>query len=642
MCGITGFIDTASGNNRIDTLAAVKEMTSSLSHRGPDDNGIWYDQRRGIYLGHTRLAVIDVSPAGRQPMISDSGRYVISYNGEIYNYREIKSELKRKSLWNGHSDTEVLLGAVEEFGFTETLPLLKGMFALALWDRKEGTLYLARDKCGEKPLYYGWNRGYFLFSSELKAIKKFPGISLTVDEAAVSFYFQLNYVPEPYSIFQSICKVPKGSYVKIEEQSGPGYFPEPVHYWSFAQEVSGDRDTVTGEDLETVLSQSVERQMISDVPLGAFLSGGIDSSLITALMQERSSAPVKTFTIGFKDSRYDESVYARRIAEHLGTEHTELFVTQKETLEAVPKMPEIFDEPFADSSQIPTYVISELIRRYVTVCLSGDGGDELFAGYNRYLWVEKIGSLINRMPGSLRRTMGRLLLLLNARELAGFVTITNRVFPSRLPAKLDQLIQKFAYSLTACSEVELYRKIVSIWQNPEEVVTEYKDTDEYFTTLFETSKAGRLLETVRRMDMKSYLSDDILVKVDRSSMAVSLETRVPFLDSDVLSSSFRIPFEQKISHGKSKWILRQILYKYVPRNLVERPKMGFAVPMDEWLRGPLKKWARSVLNKKDIREHGFFSYDAVQEKWIEHMSGRKNRQDELWNAIMFQCWLNYN
>lgn len=649
MCGIAGFLDPFGEVPPKRYSIVLTRMNDELRHRGPDDSGSWVDSARGIALGHRRLSIIDLSPTGHQPMVSSSCRFVISFNGELYNFQELRRELIALGhAFRGESDTEVLLSAIMQWGLNEAVVRSRGMFAFALWDRETRRLSLCRDRLGEKPLYYGWCGNVFLFGSELKAIRAHPTWRGEIDRDALALYLRHNYVPTPYSIYRGVFKLVPGTYLQLTaEEARKQYLPQPVTYWS-AKHVAeeGTNHLFPGDEREAIaqlelrLREAVAGQMVADVPLGAFLSGGIDSSIVVALMQAQSRRSVKTFTIGFYEQGYNEAEHAREVAKHLGTDHTELYVTPEEAMAVIPRLPVLYDEPFSDSSQIPTFLISQLARRHVTVSLSGDGGDELFAGYNRYFWGRDIWNRVGWMPRGLRRMAARAVTAVSPQG-------WNRVFDSfgpLLPSKIKQQapgdkLHKLADALSAGSPEAMYHSFVSHWKNPASIVL---CANEPSTILTNRGQWANLLDFTQRMmflDTVTYLPDDILVKVDRASMGVSLEARVPFLDHQVVEFAWRLPLSMKIRHGQGKWILRQVLYKYMPRELVERPKAGFAVPLDRWLRGPLREWAESLLDEGRLRREGFFDPRSIREKWDQHLSGRRNWQYLLWDILMFQAWL---
>jgi len=634
MCGFSGCLGGPNIGKKILSL-----MGELIIHRGPDDCGVWLDDIAQIGMSHQRLSIVDLSTAGHQPMISSSGRYVVSFNGEIYNHLDLRSQLAVSS-WQGHSDTETLLAAVVAWGLEETLKRCEGMFALALWDREQRQLYLARDRIGEKPLYYGWQgeggNASFLFGSELKALKAHPSFQGEINRDAITLFLRHNCIPASYSIYQGISKLPPGTYLTVSLNSRE---PKISSYWS-AEEIAKKgveteykgSDIVLLDELEDLLQQSVKQQMISDVPLGAFLSGGIDSSLIVALMQQQSSQAVKTFTIGFSESGYNEAEYAKAVAKHLKTDHTELYVSPKEAMDVIPQLPQLYDEPFSDSSQIPTFLVSKLAQEHVTVSLSGDAGDELFCGYNRYLLTDRLWDKLSLLPASLRRGLANVVTTISPAiwsNLLGFLSHKN----------IGDKIHKGAGVLGSSSADEIYLGLISHWGTPESIVLNSKEPDTLLNR--EMLKISNLTQVQKMMllDLLTYLPDDILTKVDRAAMGVSLETRAPFLDHNVVEFAWRIPMNFKVRNGESKWALRQILYKYVPKELIERPKMGFGVPIDSWLRGPLMGWAESLLDETRLSQEGFLNPALIRKKWDEHLSGRRNWQYQLWDVLMFQAWL---
>lgn len=651
MCGFTGFLEIPHRSSLEQMRGILGRMTDTLVHRGPDDHGVWVDENIGVALGHRRLSILDLTAEGHQPMFSACGRFVLVYNGEIYNYVQIRQALDRESpeiatVWRGHSDTEVLLAAFALWGVEETLKRSVGMFAFALWDRREQRLYLGRDRLGEKPLYYGWSGKTFLFGSELKALRAHPSWAGEIDRGALALFLRYCYIPAPYSIYKGICKLPPGTVITLNLQA-PEPLSGPQPYWSMrdvaeagvARPFQGSAASAAVE-LEQLLKDAIHGQMIADVPLGAFLSGGVDSSTVVALMQAQSSQPVRTFTIGFNEADYNEAKEAKAVARHLGTDHTELYLTPQETMAAIPALPKLYDEPFADSSQIPTYLLSQLTRRHVTVSLSGDGGDELFAGYTRYFWGRNLWNKIGWIPQSLRASLGQACTSLSPRT---WEIIFEKLGPV-LPAQIKQRhpadkLQKLAEVLSFESAEVLYHSLVSHWKDPGSLAL---GATEPSTPLTDRSQWAHLPDFTRRMmylDTVSYLPDDILVKVDRASMGVSLESRVPLLDHRVVEFAWRLPLALKIRQDQGKWLLRQVLYKYVPRSLIERPKMGFGVPIDVWLRQPLRDWAENLLGESRLRQEGFFNPEPIRQKWAEHLSGKRNWQYYLWDVLMFQAWL---
>lgn len=650
MCGLAGYLDV------FQPAEIVARMVTEIRHRGPDDVGVWQDKVAGIALGHRRLSILDLSPAGHQPMVSATGRFVIAFNGEIYNHLELRKEIEKVGAggtaligWRGHSDTETLLAAFEAWGVEATLKKTVGMFALALWDQETKTLTLARDRLGEKPLYYGWVRGALVFGSELKAIRAYPGFDNPVELRALALYMRHNTIPAPWSIYENIWKLPPGCFVQFAREGlSPTHGRGGVQaYWSLRVAAeAGLREPFLGSEaealveLERLLKQSLTGQMMADVPLGAFLSGGIDSSTVVALMQALSNQPVKTFTIGFHEGVYDEARHAKAVAKHLGTDHTEWYVRPQDALDVIPKLPQLYDEPFADSSQIPTHLVSMLARRHVTVALSGDAGDELFGGYNRYFWAIRLWRRIARVPLSLRKAMAGAVCALPPgawnRLYEGIAWALPARYRLRLPG--DKL-HKAARSFSATRPEALYHRLVSHWDDPASVVL---GAEEPVTPITDPAAWLDSPDFERRMmylDSITYLPDDILVKVDRAAMGVSLETRVPLLDHRIVEFAWRVPLEMKIRDGQGKWLLRQLLYKYVSKGLIERPKMGFGVPIDHWLRGPLKAWAEELLSEPRLRREGYFDPAPIRQKWAEHLSGRRNWAYHLWDVLMFEAWL---
>ena len=617
--------------------AALHAMVRTLNHRGPDSHGEWHDESVGVALGHVRLAIVDLSPQGGQPMLSHCGRYVIVFNGEIYNHLELRTRLGGLS-WRGHSDTETLLACFTRHGVVQSLPLLVGMFAFAVWDRDRCCLTLVRDRFGEKPLYYGrLADGTFAFASELKALRAHPAWQGEVDREALTQLLRHNCIPAPRSIYRGVVKLRPASWLTLRAD---GEVDEGC-YWDVAQIARRGTcqplvltDAEATGRLETLLSGAVHGQMLSDVPLGAFLSGGIDSSTIVSLMQRHSTQPVRTFSIGFDSGAHDEAVHAKAVARHLGTHHTELYVTAADALAVVPRLPALYDEPFADSSQIPTFLVAQLARRDVCVALSGDAGDELFAGYNRYLLAARYWRALERVPLPVRRALARGALAVSPTSWDAVARIMRWHAANNMGDKVHKLAASVLPARTASA---MYRALSSHWTDPAAVVV-----GGYEAAADDTRLDGLCGSAVERMclaDQLGYLPDDILVKVDRAAMGVSLETRVPLLDHRVVEFAWQLPLHQKIRGKETKWLLRQVLDRHVPRELVDRPKQGFSVPLDQWLRGPLRDWAEALLDPSRLTREGYLDGKQVGRKWSEHLSGRRNWQHHLWDVLMFQAWL---
>jgi asparagine synthase (glutamine-hydrolysing) len=639
MCGIVGAFGHAGSRHEW-----IESACSRLHHRGPDGSGVWRATDVGVALGHTRLAILDLSEAGRQPMTSACQRYHLILNGEIYNHLDMRRLLPAQS-WRGHSDTETLLACLATWGAERTLRESVGMFAFAAFDSVEPTLILARDRLGEKPLYYGYTSEALVFASELKALRTAEGVDSTIDRVALAGYMRHSYVPSARSIYTSLRKLSPGTWTEIRPTHVVARsLPAPHRYWSaYDAALAGEQapldltDEQAVETLERVLGDAVRGQMLSDVPLGAFLSGGIDSSTIVALMQAHSARPVRTFSIGFEEPEFDESKQARQVSEHLGTDHTELIVRGDDALALVPRLPQVFDEPFADASQLPTLLVAQLARRHVTVALSGDGGDELFAGYNRYFLGARLWPRISRMPRPVRQGIAHCIGAVPSGTWDWLFAAVRPITPGRyqLPMLGDKLL-KAADVLGARSEQELYSRLVSQWWR-EQLVLDAEPPSA--TSRTHWPSLSSLTHRMMLLDAVTYLPDDILVKVDRAAMAFSLETRVPMLDHRVFELAWRLPLQMKVRGGLGKWILRQLLYRHVPRKLVERPKKGFAVPLDTWLRGSLRDWAENLLADYRLRDEGYLDAGLIRRRWHEHVTGRRNWQYQLWNVLVFEAWL---
>jgi asparagine synthase (glutamine-hydrolysing) len=640
MCGLTGFVGRSTLEHSDAVKGVLTHMAQAIELRGPDAFGAWTDPEAGIALAHRRLAILDLTSAGAQPMVAAGGRYVLAFNGEIYNHLKLRGELGCFA-WRGHSDTETLLAGFEAWGIEATLKRAIGMFAFALWDREQRQLTLGRDRLGEKPLYYGWQgqgtQAVFLFGSEVSALRRHPAFVAPINRDALALYMRHNCIGGEHSIYQGIHKLLPGHLLTL----ATGQIEPSIFAWWSAAEVAqrGVAEPFAGspeqavDQLEALLSSAVGQQMIADVPLGAFLSGGIDSSTVVALMQAQSSRPVKTFSIGFHEAGYNEAEHAKSVAQHLGTEHTEIYVSAKQALEVIPKLPTLYAEPFADSSQIPTYLVSQLARQHVKVSLSGDAGDELFCGYNRYQMTAKLWSKLQRVPKPLRWAASAAITAVPPARW----DVLGRFLPV---ARFGDKLHKGAALLGHQTVAELYRGMVSHWSDPDTLVLGAREP----ATILSWAQTAGLseVEHMMELDMMSYLPDDILTKVDRAAMGVSLETRVPMLDHRVVEFAWSLPLDYKLRGGVTKWPLREVLYRYVPRSLIERPKMGFSVPIDRWLRGPLRDWAETLLSESRLLQEGFFSPAPIRQKWLEHLSGQRNWQHHLWDVLMFQAWLENN
>ena len=642
MCGFAGYWQS-NGINDVEGQAQILKMIETLIHRGPDGEGTWEDPIVGLALGHRRLAIQDLSLAGKQPMLSVSQRFVITFNGEVYNAPALFKELNENGegiSWRGHSDTEIMLACIESWGLLNAVKRFIGMFAFALWDRQEHQLHLVRDRLGIKPLYYGYQRKALLFGSELKALRGHPSFQGEINRNALALFFRHNVIPTPYTIYQNIHKLQPGTILTF---ASPSEKPISLTYWdAWTIAEAGQENMFLGDyeeaviELEHLLKDAIQLRLLSDVPLGAFLSGGIDSSTVVALMQNQSAQPVRSFSIGFSETEYNEAPHAAAVAQHLGTNHTELFVTPADAVAALPQLPTIFDEPFADSSQIPTFLVSQLTRQHVTVALSGDGGDELFCGYNRYLWAGPLWNQLGRLPKFTRKGMSWGLHALSVEQWNQLYRVSEPIVPIRWRMQAPgRNAHRLAEILALTNERALYRGMVSHWDE-----SPVFDTQEPITRLTGTRQphCHSFTEWMMAQDLVTYLPDDILTKVDRASMAVALEARVPLLDHRVVEFAWSLPLEWKLRQKTGKQILRDVLYKHVPRHLIERPKMGFGIPLDRWLRHDLRDWAEDLLDERKIKQQGYLNNVPIRNKWNEHLSEKSNWQYHLWDVLMWQAW----
>ena len=643
MCGLAGFfcLRPLGGD---EPAADLRKMAQAIAHRGPDGEGIWHDLAAGVGLAHRRLAIIDLSPLAAQPMHSASGRMVISFNGEIYNYRALRSDLERAGhQFRSASDTEVLLEAIECWGVETALQRTRGMFAFALWDRQERSLYLARDRFGEKPLHFGQFGNTLLFGSELKALRAHSAWNAQLNRDALALMLRHYYIPAPHTIYGGVHKVLPGSLARIRVRR-ESFVIEQEPYWSARPIARASARTRRVSDAETVerlhaeLTEAVNLQMVADVPVGAFLSGGIDSSLIVSLMQQASRRPARTFSIGFAEQAYNEAPFARRIASHLGTDHTELIVSAQDALAVIPKLADIYDEPFADPSQIPTYLVSRLARQAVTVSLSGDGGDELFGGYQHYTKTIDYWRRVQRVPAVMRAIMRGAIDTLPLPWIE-VLAAPALVGPWRSQWHLADRIKERSPTLFAKNFQHLYRTYSSFWHCPEEVVLGSREPKTVLSNYASHPTGVGAVEHMMFMDTRQYLPDDILVKVDRAAMYVSLETRVPILDPHVAEVAWDTPLEVHRRDGRGKWLLRQVLARYVPVELFDRPKGGFSIPLAQWLRGELKDWAYDLLDPARLRREGIFEPTVIERRWRQHQAGLEDWSIQLWTVLMAQGWL---
>ena len=646
MCGFAGYFSGSSIDPSFYSESTIKQMTRSLIHRGPDSEGFWKDCSEGIVMGFRRLAILDISSNGDQPMISSNGQYVIVFNGEIYNHLELRAEIKDakpNQNWQSNSDTETMLCGFELWGIQKTIKKCTGMFGFAVWCNKSKELTLGRDRIGEKPLYYGWQGEsadrIFLFGSELKSFHKHPCFQKEINRDSVSSFLRHSYIPAPNSIYKNIFKLLPGTLLTLSSQHQD---PVLTEYWSLSEvamqennKLSFADDIAAIDSLENILRNSVKQQMIADVPIGAFLSGGVDSSIIVSLMQEQSMRKIQTFTIGFNQKEFNEAEHAKSVANHLNTDHAELYIDSQDLLNVIPKLPEIYDEPFGDSSQIPTYLISKFAKQNVTVALSGDGGDELFCGYNRYQITDKYWNKLKVIPSSLRRILATGILKFSPEKIEKLYSILNR---NPKYNNFSDKLYKGSNVLASKDLKALYIGLISACEDPDSIVINGHESNQLLHSKLKILENLDDLSLMMSIDLLTYLPDDILTKVDRAAMGVSLETRVPMLDHKVVEFALKLPQEYKLRESQTKWLLRKVLYRNIPKELIERPKAGFAIPIGLWLRTSLKDWADDLLNEKSLAQQGFFHPIKIRERWLQHLSGSHNWEHFLWNVLMFQSW----
>ena len=642
MCGFVGLL-----KNRIcdSDIHYLREMSRSIKHRGPDSSGLWSDNTN-IGISHQRLSIIDLTPSGYQPMISKSGRYVLAFNGEIYNHRFIKRELNSAFMnieWKGTSDTEILLTAIDKWGLYKSLNKITGMFAFSLWDKKEKLLYLARDRIGEKPIYYGWQKDTFLFGSDIQGIKSHPSFENKIDSNSLSLMLRFNYVPSPNSIYKNLKKLEPGSFLQVSIVKRD---IQKKNYWSAAKTANNNLSNLfSGSELEAIelldinLSETVKNQMLSDAPIGGFLSGGIDSSIICSLMQKNSIEPINTFSIGFNEKTYDEAQYAKLISDYLGTNHHELYLSPQDAMKIIPELQMAYSEPFADVSQIPTMIISDLAKDYVKVALTGDGGDELFGGYNRYLITKRIWKKISMFGKPIRSFIANFILSYGIRTI---MKIEKLNFSEKYINNFSAKISKGLEVLDSDDIFDLYINITSNSRNPSKVLLGNSSKEKLYGVEKLNLQNFSDVEKMMIMDIVNYLPDDILVKLDRATMHYSIEARAPFLDHNIFEFAWSLPLNFKLNNSENKVVLRRLLSKYLPNELIHKPKRGFSVPIGIWLRGPLKNWAEHQLNQKRLNDEGFFNPKVILNLWKEHLEERFNHEKLLWSILMFQSWLEVN